>query len=279
MIPRPATHDWDIGRGVRGYRWTPERPRAALLLQHGYAEHARRYLDHHARLIPHLVAMGIAVHAIDLEGHGGSPGRRGGADVDRAVEDHRAARRAMREEAAGLPVFLFGHSLGGLVTAASMVREPGGVAGVVLSSPALLTASTAPMRGLARLLTALTPTLGTLTPQDPVGLSRISDEVEAFRRDPLVHRGRMPARLAGSALALQRELWTRTAHWRAPLLVVHGDDDSYADHRGSALFAGLVGGDDRVLHAISGGRHELLNDRGRGAMRATLLGWIDARIV
>lgn len=125
MADTPATETWDFGRGRAGYAWRSPAPRAKLLLAHGYGEYAERYLEHYHRLIPHLVALGFDVHAFDLEGHGRPGGARGVADMHRAVADHIAARAALSE--GGAPVFLFGHSLGGLVTAASVARSPAGL--------------------------------------------------------------------------------------------------------------------------------------------------------
>src|SRR5690606_26355767 len=97
---------------------------------------AERYVARYHALVPQLLRIGIDVYAFDLRGHGRSPGERAIIDVREAVHDHLAARRALHAQS--LPVFLFGHSLGGLVTAASVARDPSGVRGVVLSSPFLV---------------------------------------------------------------------------------------------------------------------------------------------
>ena len=75
--------------------------------------------------------------------------------MHRAVADHIAARAALSE--GGAPVFLFGHSLGGLVTAESVARSPGGVAGVVLSAPALLVEIGGALKAVAGLVSMMAP--------------------------------------------------------------------------------------------------------------------------
>src|SRR5687768_2681644 len=77
---------WEIGTGVRGYVWEAPEQRAVLLLQHGYGEYAQRFVERYSRLIPQLLNAGVSVYAIDLWGHGRSPGRRATTDLGRAVD-------------------------------------------------------------------------------------------------------------------------------------------------------------------------------------------------
>ena len=136
---------WDFGRGLAGYAWRTPGAHANLLLTHGFAEYAERYVAHYHSLVPKLNALGFDVYGWDMAGHGRSPGARGVADLRKAVADHRAARAKLNDK----PLFVFGHSLGGLVTAASVAEDQDGVAGVVLSAPALLISAPAHLRAIA----------------------------------------------------------------------------------------------------------------------------------
>ena len=126
--------------GTTFHIWTPSLPSpsiATVILQHGYAEYAFRYLTSHSTLITHILAASYTIYALDLHGHGTSPGHpRAVVHVGKAVADHLALRRYAVEQGGGRPVVLFGHSLGGLITAGSVVQDPEGVDGVVLTSPA-----------------------------------------------------------------------------------------------------------------------------------------------
>ncbi|MFY8027499.1 MAG: alpha/beta hydrolase, partial [Aquiluna sp.] len=113
-------NSWDIGADVAGYVWKVENPRAQVLLQHGYGEYAQRYVEFYSQLIPKLNQNGLDVYAIDLPGHGNSKGTRGLVDLTKAVELHLQARSKLP---AGIPTVLFGHSLGGLITAGSITKE------------------------------------------------------------------------------------------------------------------------------------------------------------
>ncbi|WP_425229340.1 lysophospholipase [Sphingomonas sp.] len=266
---------WAAPRGLQGYRWPAAAPRARLLLQHGFAEHAGRYVAHHNGLIPALTAAGFDVHAFDLTGHGRSPGPRGLVDIGAMAGALTAARAG---PPASLPLFLFGHSLGGLVTALSVAREPEGLAGVVLSGPLLPFDASPLLRGFSRLLAAVAPRATVAKLGAPSGVSRIAAEVLAYVDDPLVCRVPVPARLGASALAAGREVKAAFGRWRAPTLVVHGAADSYTDPKGSeALVAGIAAAD-KELMLVPDGRHELLNDLPRDAVLAKVTGWLAAHL-
>lgn len=276
MAATPVTEPWDFGRGRAGYVWRSPAPRAKLLLAHGYGEYAERYLESYSRLVPHLVALGFDVHAFDLEGHGRTDGARGVADMHRAVADHIAARAALTTDQA--PVFLFGHSLGGLVTAASVARSPGGVAGVVLSAPALLVEISGALKAVAGLVSRVAPGARLTPPVAPESLSRIEEEVAAYRADPAICLLPPSARLGATAIAVSEDGWRRYETWRAPVLVVHGAKDAATPAKGSERFFGMIRSPDKTLEIYPEGYHELLNDLDRDAARALILGWLEARL-
>jgi len=272
---RGGGRPWDIGTGVAGYCWPAQTPRAVLLLQHGLSEYAERYVNEYHALIPTLQARGVSVYAIDLEGHGRSPGRRAATDVQTSVRHHRAARAALNSVA--LPMFCFGHSLGGLVTATSVLEAPAGVRGVVLSSAALWIEAPAWQRWLAPWVGAVLPhcPVGQL---DPGGISRDPARVQAMLDDPMKYHGKLQAGMAASILASSAANWSRYPSWTTPVLAIHGTADRYTACEGSRRFIEVVAADDKTLWLVEGGYHELLNDRGAPAALAEVLGWIEARI-
>ncbi|CVK94630.1 uncharacterized protein FMAN_03652 [Fusarium mangiferae] len=157
---QPNHIHFDLPSGVFVHRWLCDSSRAIVILQHGFAEYAERYVWSHAKLIPVLNAQGFEVWAMDLWGHGRSPGNRGVVDVQKAVDDHIQIRH--RAATLGLHVFLFGHSLGGLITAASAARDASPPNdGVVLSSPALPAAMIAPGERALGLLARSVVQIGT----------------------------------------------------------------------------------------------------------------------
>ncbi len=265
---------WDFGRGLAGYAWRTPEARANILLAHGFAEYAERYVAHYHRLIPQLNALGFDVYAFDLVGHGRSAGARGVTDLKKAVGDHQAARRALQDK----PLFLFGHSLGGLVTAASVARDKSSVAGVVLSAPALLITAPAALKLLANVFAVIAPGLRLAPPLDTDGLSRIPEEVAAYKSDPMVSDPRIPAKTGATAIAIAEEAWTRYPAWSVPTLVLHGLKDTATDPEGSKRFAAMIVSRDKKLELYPEGRHELLNDLDRDAALALISEWLTARL-
>ncbi|GMA16784.1 alpha/beta hydrolase [Deinococcus metallilatus] len=275
----PSAWDLSTGKGgapVQGYVWQAEDPRAAVLLAHGFGEYAGRYVERYHRLIPALVEAGFSVYAYDHRGHGRSEGRRAVVDAATLVEDHLRARETLRRQP--LPVFAFGHSLGGLVTAASAARDPRGLSGVLLSSPALLIGEDQPAW-----LKSLAPVLAKVAPAAPAadlgtgGLSRLTDEVSAYRADPNIFQGKVPALAAASMLRLSGQLWPQYARWTLPTLVFHGTADRITDPDGSRRFVEAIPAPDKTLRLVEGGYHELLNDEPREEVLGWILDWLRER--
>ncbi|MGQ4271197.1 alpha/beta fold hydrolase [Nocardiopsis changdeensis] len=251
-------------------------PRALVQLQHGYSEYSERYVTLYGGLIPHLVERGFEVWAQDLEGHGDSPGRPGSPDVRRSVIDHVLARRRMRER--GLPVLLFGHSLGGLVTAGSVTVDPEGVAGAVLTSPALIPLPPPPVLEAVKLAGLLFPRLPAPIPRrGPARLTRVAEYVEAGERDTRVFRGRMPLRTAASVLEVNAGVRRRIPHWHTPCLVVHGTGDNVTDAGQSRAFVESLPVEDKEFHPVEGGYHELLHDIDGARTLELVTAWLDRR--
>ncbi|CAK7211180.1 hypothetical protein SBRCBS47491_001026 [Sporothrix bragantina] len=195
---------------------------------HGFGEYAERYVESHSALIPKLQAKGIEVWAMDLQGHGRSPGNASNVNVVAAATHHVQLRQ--QAVARCLPIFLFGHSLGGLVTAASVSLLPASLAGIVLSAPAL----PAPMSGLGqgalRLIGNVVPSLQlprARTPLDKLFTDPV--QIRLAEEDPLMYRGQISFSMASSAVEAGEKIWQSLDKWTAPTLVVHGTADVAAD--------------------------------------------------
>ncbi|MGE0742554.1 MAG: lysophospholipase [Hyphomonadaceae bacterium] len=269
-----TTQAWDFGRGLSGYAWRTPNARANVLLTHGFAEYAERYVAHYHQLVPKLNALGLDVYGWDVRGHGRSPGARGVADLGETVADHRAARRA----ASGKPLFLFGHSLGGLISAASVADDQTNLAGVILSAPALLLTAPAHLRAIAGAVALFAPGARLAPPLDVDGLSRIPEEIAAYKADPMISDTRVPARTGASALAIADAAWRRYSAWTLPTLALHGEKDTATNPEGSKRFFAMIASRDKKLELYPEGRHELLNDLDRDAAWSVISAWLTQRI-
>ena len=257
---------------VKTFLWPAEQPRANILLTHGFGEYSARY----HRLIGALNQAGYSVYTYDHRGHGQSEGARAVNDVALLVQDHLALRESLR--ALPEPLFAFGHSLGGLVTAASYLQDPRGVVGVILSSPALLVGANEPgwMKSIGRVLSRIVPGLP-LTVLPTGGLSRIAEEVSAYEADVQMYHGKVPALTAISMLNASEGLWAKVPGWTLPTLTLHGDADQLTDVNGSRRFDREISSIDKTYIEVAGGYHELFNDTVREEMTETLVDWLGGR--
>lgn len=261
------TRDWQPGGAVR----------ARLLVTHGFGEHSGRY----AGLAEAMVAAGIAVHAWDHRGHGHSPGQRGHiprwdvfrADVGRML----AGLRALDNVA--VPVFLYGHSMGGLMVLDYGLHGSGPEpAGIIASAPFLYPEALPRWRRLMAAVAArLMPEFGETAGIDARTLSRDPAVVRDYEQDPLVH-SRISARLAHEMFTTAART-RRSGHaFRHPLLIVHGEADRLAPATGSERFFAGLGRGDFERRTWPETRHEPHNDLDRDEVLATIEEWLLARI-
>jgi alpha-beta hydrolase superfamily lysophospholipase len=185
-----------------------------------------------------------------------------------------------RLQARGLPLFLLGHSMGGLI-AASFVeqRRPSDLAGLVLSAPFLRLAEP-PSRYklvLAHVASLVAPALDVGSTLDAAGLSHDEEVVAAYRADPLNHSA-ATARWATEVLAAQKTALAHAGRIGQRLLVMAGDDDPVA-HPDAAreLFAAAASRDKKLL-VYTGFLHEVFNESARDAPVADLLAWLEERL-
>lgn len=280
MRTSTATFEGAGGLRLHVQAWRPDGPpRAALAVVHGFGEHGGRYPG----LVDELVGRGWAVHALDLRGHGRSPGRRGHVTAWREYREDVAAFLAhvRAGDAAGTPLFLYGHSLGGVIVLEYGLHGAGGLGGVVASAPALVpTGVRGPrLEALARIMGRIWPSFTVRLPLRPADLYRRPGDA-ARPRDPLLH-DRLSAR--GAAEAMAAIAWTRAhaGEWRLPLLVVHGVADRLAGPEGSEAFVAAAragGAPDVELRLYPGGFHQLHDDVDAGAELVDVAGWLERHL-
>jgi len=253
---------------------------ATIILQHGYAEYSLRYLTSHSSLITHLLSANYTIYALDLHGHGTSPGQpRAVVHVEKAVADHIELRRYAVEQGEGRPVVLFGHSLGGLITAGSVVEDDEDIAGVILTSPP----HPRPFPHAARLaigvLARTLPTVSIPGRSVPISsLTRRQIEIEKYLVDPLYSKKAICFLTAATAVDVADSVRAKMREWTVATLVVHGDEDAYCDWRGSERFVDGIGSLRKDFEVVEGGRHELLNDECGEEVLERVLGWIGGRV-
>jgi alpha-beta hydrolase superfamily lysophospholipase len=257
--------------------WSVPDPAGVVVLVHGAHEHGGRY----AHVAQRLGAAGYASYAPDHPGHGRSPGRRGDIrSLAAAVEGVAQTARAAADRHPGVPLFVYGHSLGGLVALQYLTGTPHGrIAGAVVSAPALDTSTATPVqRVLAPVLSRLAPGLGVLT-LDAETVSRDPEVVAAYRADPLTHTGRMVARTGTEILLGAAAMPARLRGLRLPLLVVHGGADRLVPPAASEVVRRHAGSPDVTVRIYDGLHHEPHNEPEKDEVLDDVVAWLDAHRV
>ena len=156
--------------GIRYRHWPVDKAKACVLLAHGLAEHTGRY----AHVAARFNERGVAVVGPDHVGHGASPGIRVFLRTfSEYLEPMLALRGLIEEWYPGQPVFLFGHSMGGLISAHLLLESQAAFRGAMLSGPAFhaVDPAPAPLLWIGRLLKKVLPKLGMVS-LDANGVSR-----------------------------------------------------------------------------------------------------------
>lgn len=252
--------------------WQPdETPRATVAIVHGVGEHSGRY----GNVVDYLIPRGYVLYGFDLRGHGRSPGQRGYCDSWEAFrEDVRAFLSLVRQREGDRPLFLLGHSMGGIIALDYALRSSDGLRGVIASAPGIGT-NTIPayLWSLARLLNRVWPSFSINTQLDLNQISRDPAVVKEAQADPLSHTKGSP-RLGMEAQATIDWIQAHAADLAVPLLIVHGTADAIALPDGSQRFAKNATYPDVELREYEGGYHELHNDIIKEQVLADVENWL-----
>lgn len=262
-----ALQDWPLPEGVA--------LRGVVLVVHGLGEHAGRY-DPIAR---RLNRWGFAVRGYDQYGHGESDGVRGALpssarlldDLTDVIESTRARMEP------GLPLLLFGHSMGGLVAACQVaLRKLPAVDGLVLSSPAFDPGLSALQKLLLSVVPRFAPNLTMGNGLDPEFISHDAEVVAAYRADPWVH-DRVCGRLARFIADGGPVVLARAAEWKVPSLLMYAGADRLVNPAGSRAFAAAAPRQVVTAHCFDGLFHEIFNELDSEPVFGMLKQWLDER--
>lgn len=246
--------------------------RGVVAIVHGIGEHSGRY----GFLVERLLEHGFAVAALDNRGHGRSGGIHGHVDSwTQYREDVRTFVLYVSAQFMRLPLFLYGHSLGGLIVTDYVLFFPEELDGLIVSgNPLRPTGSAKPFLILvARVLSRYKPTISFDLGLDDNALSRDPEIVKAYRDDPLVHR-RVTARWGTETLAAIERVRARASEIRLPLLILHGEADLINSVEGSRELFNLASSADKQLRVYPGGYHEPHNDLDREVVASDVVEWI-----
>jgi alpha-beta hydrolase superfamily lysophospholipase len=231
-------------------------PKAVILLIHGLGEYAGRYSPWAER----FNEKGITIRAFDLPGHGRSGGRRGVMpSLDKVYETVTLMLAGLASEYPGVPLFLYGHSLGGGIALNYLIRQSPPITGAIVTSPWIYLTETPPKAKviLTKVLKKLMPGLTQPSGLKTEYLSREPGVEGKYNDDELVHN-LISVGLYSSVTDAADETVSRAAEISVPLLLAHGRDDMLTSPAGSVRVAEAA--PKATLKLWDGGYHELHND-------------------
>jgi acylglycerol lipase len=255
--------------------WLPTgTPRAALVICHGVNSHGGQY----AWPAERFAEAGLAVYALDLRGRGQSEGERYYVeDVAEYVADVAGAVRIAKERHAGLPVFLLGHSAGGVVSPTYVLEHQAELAGFICESFAFQVPAPgfalAAIKGLSR----VAPRLPALELHNK-DFSRDPAWVAALDADPYTRKEVQPAITVAALVRADERLEREFPTITLPVLILHGTADKATVCHGSEFFHKTAGSKDKTLKLYPDHAHDLLADVGKEQVLADMRAWIEARL-
>jgi acylglycerol lipase len=275
-------HQEGFFKGIRGVNiyyqcWLPEdEPKAVLLIVHGLAEHSGRYIN----VVNHFVPLGYAVYGVDLIGHGKSGGAR--VYVER-FEDYTDTLKTyfdmVRDWQPKKPIFLVGHSVGGLIGPSYLLEHQAELSGAVISAPLVQVPDniSPPVVFVSKVLSTLMPKFG-LMRVEADGVSQDPEVVQAYINDPLVYRGKTTARLSAELLKAMQRVTAEAARITLPILILQGSADKLVAPDGARMLYASVSSSDKTLHVYDGCYHEVFNEPERDQVLGDVEAWLEARL-
>jgi len=260
-----------------GCYWQPKSvPKAVIILVHGMGEHIGRY---QRSVIPHLLKNGYAIVGYDQFGHGKTKGKRGhNPNFDAVLTCITEVIIKSKKLFNGLPLFLYGHSMGGNVVLNYILRRKHPFRGVIATSPFLRLAFQPPAIKLkiGRLLYKIAPGLTMSNELNPNDISRIPEEVAAYVNDPFVHNKISP-NYSIKFIETGQWLLDHAKELQVNTLLLHGTGDKIIDYKATESFA-KNSRPFTTLKLFKDGYHELHNDLCRDEMLNSVCNWLNLQL-
>lgn len=249
--------------------------RGEILIAHGFGEHSGRY----GALTDHLTSYDYSVTAYDQRGHGLSDGLPGHVEsFDEYEQDLVTMIASVRERNQSAPLFLIGHSMGGLIVLRYLARRGGELSASVISAPLIEVAVPVPAHKLmiARVGARMAPRLRLDNEINPANLSRDPEVGRAYAADPLVNR-KVSTTWFSEATRAMREVAQSASQIKTPVLVMHGTEDRLASVEATRRVFAKIGSSDKELVIYPGFYHELFNEPEKQEVFERVTDWLKTR--
>jgi len=265
----------DDGLTIFVRSWRPEGPaRAVVVIVHGFDSHSGEY----AWVASQLVTAGLAVSAPDLRGRGKSDGERFFVNsFGDWVNDVAKVISLAKSREPGLPVFLLGHSAGGVVACIYTLEHQSELAGLVCESFAHEVPAPDFALAVFKGLSHIAPHAHILRLKNE-DFSRDPQVVQAKNTDPLIAHEIQPTQALAEMVRADERLRREFPLITLPVLILHGTADKATRPSGSQRFYETAGSRDKTLKLYDGHFHDLLNDIDKEVVMSDIKAWVDAHI-
>jgi acylglycerol lipase len=255
--------------------WRPsDKPRGIVVIVHGFNSHSGQYFW----VAEQFLAAGLAVYALDQRGRGKSGGERFYVEkFADYVDDLTTFVRLAKSQEPGLPVFMLGHSAGGVVSCLYTVQHQAELAGLICESFAFQVPAPDVVLAVLKGLSHLAPHAHVLKLKNE-DFSRDPKVVEAMNNDPLIAGESQPAETVAEMVRADERLKKEFPLITLPLLILHGTQDKATKPSGSQFFYDNAGSKDKTLKLYDGAYHDVLNDLGKEKAMADIVQWISSHL-
>ena len=240
------------------YSWLPNKKiKVAIGIIHGLGEHSSRYDD----FAEYFCKKGYGVYSIDLRGHGKSEGKRGHVNnFKKLIDDSEEMFINIRKENLNVPMVMFGHSLGGCIALNYLCENQSKEIDLaIISSPWLKTVLEPPkfIIYIQKILVGLFPSFTLNNRLDPYHLSKNTNKVKKYIKDPLVHN-RISLKMFSEVNKAIDKIENESTKINIPVLLLHGKKDNIISFKGTKKISKKINNSKLILY--EGLYHEPHND-------------------
>jgi alpha-beta hydrolase superfamily lysophospholipase len=259
--------------------WHPQgEVRGILALVHGLGGHSGLYKT----IVEYLLPKGYAVYGFDLRGHGRSAGQRGYINTWAEFRDDlQTFLKLIQQQQPGYPIFLLGHSMGGVIAldyTLRYIQDKSALSGVIAFAPSIGQVGVPLSRViLGKLLSQVWPRFSLNIGLDFSAGSRDQKILDSYTYDKLRHT-LATARLSTEFFTTVDWINSNAEKWQLPLLILHGSADRIALPAGSEIFYQNVTYPDKLRIEYPGGYHDLHYDINYLEVITDLCNWMDQHL-
>jgi acylglycerol lipase len=255
--------------------WQPEgKVRGVMVIIHGFNSHSGQYLW----AADQFTMKGLAVYALDLRGRGRSEGERFYVEkMNGFTDDVQTLVTQAKAENPDLPVFMLGHSAGGVTACVYALENQSEIDGLICESFACELPVPDLVLTFLKGLSYITPHTHVFSLKN-ADFTRDAEVVEEMNNDVLIKGESQPAQTAKTLLNAAERLKQEFPLITLPVLILHGTSDRATKPSGSKRFYEQAGSKDKTLRLYEGHYHDLLNDLDKEVVMADIQNWIDERI-